>query len=139
MGWDRNNKLSAIIQEKVAQIVLYRLKDPRMGFVTITRAKLSKDHSQCEIYYSVLGTEGDRSATQHALDDACGHVQSEIGRTLRMRQTPHLRFIFDESIEGAIRVNNLLKELSDERAQRDPSSEPPAADAEDAGEPQPPA
>jgi ribosome-binding factor A len=131
--WDRSNKLNAIIQEKVAQVVLFRLKDPRMGLVTITRAKLSPDRSECLVFYSVLGSPGQRSATKHALDDARGHIQTEIARTLRMRHIPHLRFVFDESIEGTIRVASILKSLNPESPE---STEPPnaAPDEEDGDE-----
>jgi ribosome-binding factor A len=129
--WDRSNKLNAIIQEKVAQVVLFRLKDPRMGLVTITRAKLSPDRSECQVFYSVLGSPGQRSATKHALDDARGHIQTEIARTLKMRFIPHLRFVFDESIEGSIRVASILKSLNPESPD---SSGPPAAPDEEDGD-----
>jgi ribosome-binding factor A len=119
VAWDRIDKLNEIIKEKVAQIVLYRLKDPRIGFVTITKARLSRDRTQCQVFYSVYGTEGSRSATKRALEDARGHIQTEIGRTLQMRQIPHLTFMVDESIEGAMRVTKLLDELEAERKAKD--------------------
>ena len=125
MAWDRTNKLNAIIQEKV-YVVLFRLKDPRM----VLDLKLSPDRSECHIYYSVLGSPGQRSATQHALDDARGHIQTEIARSLKMRHTPHLRFLFDESIEGSIRIAALLKTLNPES---DSAGEKPTGAVEEAG------
>lgn len=120
-------RLSAVIKERAAAIVLFELKDPRVGFVTITRVKLSPDFSQCRIFYSVLGKDGDKSKTAHALADARGFIQKRIGASLRTRSVPHIEFTYDESIEGAIRMGELLRGIDDTEP---PSSEDPASTGE---------
>ncbi|MEW6742768.1 MAG: 30S ribosome-binding factor RbfA [Planctomycetota bacterium] len=126
MSWDRLQKLQTIIKQKVALIVMRRLSDPRLGFVTITRTQLARDKSECRVYFSVLGDSAARRKTQRALDDARGHIQAELGKTLRTRTLPHLTFVYDESIEGAIRVSETLKELAKERDEGEgKSTEPP--------------
>ena len=118
-------RLTAVIKEKAAQIILFELKDPRLGFLTVTRVKLAPDLSTCRVFYSVIGTDGIKSRTRHALNDARGFIQRRIGQTLRTRLVPHLEFEYDESIEGAFRVSSILKELAAERAltETDPDAE----------------
>jgi ribosome-binding factor A len=84
--------------------------------------KLSGDLKYAVIYYSVLGTEGDRSKTEHALEHAKGHVQSEIASVMHTRVTPIIRFEYDESVAGSIRVSQLLDELREERGEQEESS-----------------
>ena len=116
-------RLSAIIKEKAAQIILYELKDPRLGFVTITRVKLAPDHSTCRIYYSVLGDEKSRKLTYHGLKDARGFVQRRLGKSLRTRTVPHVEFEYDESIEGSLRISSLLRETENERGEGETGDE----------------
>jgi ribosome-binding factor A len=128
-------RLSSLIKQKIAQVVLQELKDPRVGFVTITRVKLAPDLSNCLVFYSVLGGKSERSKTHHALADARGYVQRRIGQTLETRTVPHLQFEYDESIEGAIRMGKLLHDLGEEQAD-DPEDE--GADSGDSKSPENP-
>jgi ribosome-binding factor A len=95
-----------------------------LGFVTVTRVKLSGDLKHAVIYYSVIGSEADRSKTAHALEHARGHVQSEIARAMHTRVTPIVRFEFDEGLAGSIRISQLLHELTEERDGREETSVP---------------
>jgi ribosome-binding factor A len=133
MGWNADSKLAERIRERVAQVVLYELQDPRIAFTTITRVKLARDLSRCEIFYSVLGTEGDKSKTRHALNEARGYVQREVAKVLRTRTVPHMVFEYDPAIDGAMRVEELLKQVESEKQPSDPtaSPEPPAGGAGD--------
>ncbi|MEQ8767406.1 MAG: 30S ribosome-binding factor RbfA [Planctomycetota bacterium] len=110
-------RLESQIKQKVAIIIQRDLKDPRLGFLTVTRVELSRDKQHCRVYYSVLGEKGERSKAAHALDDARGHIQSALGRTLETRNIPHLKFEYDESIEGSIRVSGILDQLAKERGE----------------------
>ena len=142
MAWDRTNRTEAILREKVAIIVLERLNDPRLGFVTITGARLSGDKRHCKIFYTVLGTPTQRRLSEHALRDAAPHIQEVLAPTLRLRTIPELRFVYDESIAKEARMNVLLDELAgkkpgdaadgeaappDEPEPGDGDGEPPAA------------
>jgi ribosome-binding factor A len=115
----RIEKLSRVILRRAAEVVAHELKDPRLGLVTITRVKLTEDLRHAQIFWSVMGDEADRSRSAHALEHARGHVQSEIAHVLHTRVTPVIAFVFDESIEGAVRMGRLLDDLRREREARE--------------------
>ncbi len=128
-----NSRLSEKIRERVSQVVLFELGDPRIAFTTITRVKLARDLSTVQVFFSVFGTAGQRSATQHALEDARGHVQREMAKVLHTRSVPHLTFVYDESIEGGLRMGELFKKLESERPPAAEPTEPPPAEGEPDG------
>jgi ribosome-binding factor A len=88
----------------------FEVNDPRASFITITRVKLSPDLSSGRIYYSVLGSEGDKSNAAHMLESASGFLQRQIGRVLQMRRMPHLKWTYDESMERADEMDRLIRE-----------------------------
>ena len=110
----RLKRLTHLVHRRASEVVLYELKDPRLGFVTVTRVKLSGDLRHAVIYYSVVGSDGDRSKTAHALEHASGHVQTQIAKAMQTRVTPLVRFEYDEGIEGSVRVSQILSELKSE-------------------------
>ena len=120
MGAKRIERLKKVILRKASDVILYELHDPRLGFVTLSKVDLTDDLRYAVIYYSVIGAEAERSKTAHALEDARGYVQKEIARALQTRVTPHIRFKFDESIEGALRIARKIDEAvaKDEEARR---------------------
>jgi ribosome-binding factor A len=130
LAWDRKERLEALIKEKVAIIVLERLNDPRLGFVTITGVQLSKDKRHAKVLYTVLGSTGQRRTTERALQDAARHVQEQIAPTLRMRTMPEIRFVYDESIEKESRMLDLLDDIATKRRESGAGSAS-LADAED--------
>jgi len=119
-----NLKLSEIIRQRAAHVILHELADPRVGIVTITRVKLAPDLSVCTIFWSVIGGTSDRSRTSHALEHARGFVQRRVAEGLRTRVAPQISFEFDESVEGAIRMGGLLKQLRKERDEAGPMAPP---------------
>jgi ribosome-binding factor A len=123
MAWDKFDKLIELVKRRISSIVLYKLKDPRIGFVTITKIDLSRDLKECKVFYTVYGTPGEISRTAHAMNDARGFIQREIAKTLRTRVIPKLVFIPDESIEGVERVERLLDDLKRERLEPGPPME----------------
>ncbi len=92
-------RIEARIRERAAYCVQFELNDPRATFMTITRVEVSSDLSSARIFYSVLGTAGDKSRTAHMLESASGFVRKKIGRVLETRKIPRLVWIFDDSIE----------------------------------------
>ena len=131
--WDRRQRWEAILLEKVAVIVQQRLNDPRLGFITITKTKLSQDKRLCEIFYTVLGTDSQRRRSERALADAAPRVQELLAPTLRMRTLPELRFVYDEAIAKESRVLTLIEEVAEERRERE-ALLGPEADGESAPE-----
>ena len=123
-------KLEARIQERAALCLQGEVSDPRASFITVTRVKLSPDLSSGRIYYSVLGTEGDKSKAAHMLESAAGFLQRQIGRAIQLRRMPHLKWVYDESMERADEMARLIREARE----RDRSINP-NVDAEDAEDP----
>ena len=101
-------RLQARILERAANALEFELRDPRAGFITVTRVQLAKDLSSGRIYYSVLGNEADRSKVAHMLESAAGFLQRAIGRGLQLRRIPHLMWVSDESIAEAARLDELI-------------------------------
>ena len=107
----RPERLGEQIREEVARIVASDLKDPRLGFVTVTRVELSADLRHARVLVGVLGSEADRSRTLAVLAQAAGFVRREIGRRIRMRFAPEIEFRYDRGLEGTDQVARLLGEL----------------------------
>jgi ribosome-binding factor A len=93
-----------------------KLKDPRVGFVTVTAVDVAPDLRRALVYYTVMGEEGERKATRAALRSASGHLRRIIGREVRLRFLPELEFREDETLAQADRVDHLLKKIKEDDA-----------------------
>jgi ribosome-binding factor A len=109
----RPARLAEEMREEVARM-LGRLKDPRIGFVTVTRVELAADFSQARVYVGVLGGEVERQRTIEALQHAAGYVRGELGRRLRIRHSPQVLFEYDRGLDAADRVAQILDEIKSE-------------------------
>jgi ribosome-binding factor A len=125
MAWDKFEKLTELLKRRITDIVMYKLKDPRIGFITITRIDLAKDLKWCKVYYTVYGSQGDLTKTACALTDARGFIQSEAAKTLHTRTMPRLEFLRDESLDGMDRVNQIFDTLAAEREEKECSESIP--------------
>lgn len=103
-------KIEARIRERVAYCVEFELSDPRASFITITRVEVSSDLSIAKIHYSVLGGPGERNRVARMLEDASGFVRGQVGRVLRTRNVPRLRWFYDDSIEYQADVERKIAE-----------------------------
>jgi ribosome-binding factor A len=112
-------RLQELILQTVSQAALH-LKDPAIGFVTITGAEISPDVSLAKIYYSVLGDEKEREATAQALERAKSFIRHEVGKLENLRRVPEIAFFYDESVERADRVNRLLHTIQNENPSEKP-------------------
>ena len=92
-------RIEARIRERVAYCVGFELNDPRATFITITKAEITSDLASAKVFYTVLGTSGDKTRTAHMLEDATGFIRKQLGRVLRTRRIPRLSWIYDDSIE----------------------------------------
>ena len=108
----RSDKVAEAIHELVSGLLVKGLKDPRIGFVTITGVKVNDDLGLATIYFSVIGSDEDKKATTQGLNSARGFVRKEIGKNLRIRHTPDITFRYDESIEYGSHIENLLKGIA---------------------------
>ena len=129
----RARKLADRIRVIVAETLEMRVKDPRLGFITITDARITGDLREATVFYTVLGDENDRAETAAALESAKGVLRSEVGRQTVVRYTPSLTFMADAIPEGAKVIEDLLllAAKADEEVHR------VAAVATYAGEPDP--
>jgi ribosome-binding factor A len=103
------------VNEAVRQVLsehVGRLKDPRIGFVTVTAVETSPDLRQARVFVSVLGGERNRAQTLAGLDAAHSVLQGAIARELRMKRTPQLTFEYDPSVERGVRMTKLIDELA---------------------------
>jgi ribosome-binding factor A len=107
----RIERLGEEVREEVAKIVS-QLKDPRIGFVTVTRVSLSPDLRSARIYVGVLGDEAQRRKTLQGLRQAAGFVRRELGRRISVRHTPELSFLYDEGLEATDRVAKILNGIT---------------------------
>lgn len=104
----RARKLADRIARIVAEMLERRVKDPRLGFVTVTEARLTGDLRDATVYYTVYGTDEEQAGTAAALASATGLIRSEVGRQTGLRHTPSLTFVRDTLPEGARRLEELV-------------------------------
>jgi ribosome-binding factor A len=104
----RARKLADRIRVIVAETLKTRVKDPRLGFVTITDARVTNDLQQATVFYTVLGDDGERAESAAALESAKGVIRSEVGRQTGVRLTPTLTFVADAVPENASHIEDLL-------------------------------
>lgn len=130
---DRVAKVADRIREVIAKRLEKGLRDPRMGFVTITDVKVTGDLQHASVFYTVYGTEEERADSAAALKAATGLLRTEVGRNLNTRLTPSLEFIADAIPENAAAIESLLREAQE----RDEAARAAAATATYAGDEDP--
>ena len=108
MDAGRANKLADRIAKIVAEMLERRVKDPRLGFVTVTDAKITGDLREATVYYTVYGSADEQAGTAAALKSATGLIRSEVGRQTGLRHTPSLSFVRDTLPEGAQHMEELV-------------------------------
>ena len=106
----RAERLAEEIREQVARMIASDLKDPRLGFITVTRVELAHDLGHARVHVGVLGGEAERAKSLQALRQASGFVRRELGKRLRIRHTPEIDFRYDKGLDATDRVARLLEE-----------------------------
>ncbi len=125
----RPEKVAERIKEEVGQIIAGGLKDPRLGFVTVTDARVSPDLRHARIFVSVMGSDREINGSLAALKSASGFIRHELGSSLHLVRTPELSFEFDQTAMSASRIEEILREESKklrEREEQDQNSSRPA-------------
>lgn len=117
----RRLRVNEAIKETLSTVIAAEgLKDPRVGFVTVTGVEATADVRQAKVFVSVLGNQAEREATMEALTRSRGYLQSCLGESLRMKRTPQLQFVYDDTLDNALHIEKLLK-----REEKVLGSEPP--------------
>ena len=114
MGQLRVEKVQEFIKQEISRIVLTELKDPRIGFVTVTNVEATGDLRSAKIYVSLMGSDEQKADTFRGLQSSLGYMRSEIGKRIRMRFTPELSLHIDTSLDYSARIQELLIKLEKE-------------------------
>lgn len=101
-------RVNQLVREILGTAIASELKDPRVGFVTVTAVETSPDLRHARVFVSVLGTEEERQASLAGLRSSHGYLQGRLAAELRMKRTPQLTFHYDDSLERGVRVSKLL-------------------------------
>jgi ribosome-binding factor A len=111
MTSDRMRRVDEAIRQVIGAAVSTGLRDPRVGFVTVTDVRTSADLSHARVYVSVLGDEQQRQASMAGLESAHGYLQRRVASELHLKRTPTLTFAYDDTTDRAMRVDALLEEI----------------------------
>jgi len=114
----RHDKVREVIKQEVSRILHDELKDPRLGFVTITDVELSGDMRHAKVFFSVLGKDEDYKKTQEALDCALGFVRRLVAERINLRFAPQIIFREDRSSEYSSRIQQVLEEIKSQEAKQ---------------------
>ena len=110
----RIEKVNEQLKREIGFILQTEVSDPRLEFVTILNADTSRDLRHAKVYYSVLGPEQKVKGAQQSLERARGHIRKMVGQRMKMRYTPELIFIYDQSAEYNARIEETLKEIHEQ-------------------------
>ena len=116
MGKQRAQKVAEAIQKEISTLIIKGMKDPRVGFVTITAVDVSTDLSLAKVFFTVIGDDKARSDSAAGLKSAIPFIRREIGKQLRLRIVPELVFHYDSSIDYGHHIESLLKGIQEKEA-----------------------
>lgn len=113
-GKHRPERVAALVQEHLADILATQLKDPRIGFATVTGVRVSPDCAHATVQVSVMGDDGDKGRAMEGLESARGFLRTSLARSLTLRTVPELHFVLDRGLEHAARIDEILSRLKSE-------------------------
>jgi ribosome-binding factor A len=109
------------MKQEIADILMRKIKDPRIGFVTVTEVEVADDLRNAKVFVSVYGSE--KAATLKGLESASPFIRSELGKRMRMKFIPELLFRYDDSVERGAHINELLHEIQEKDEEKGPGHE----------------
>jgi len=123
MEGKRSDRVADSIRKEISEMLVKTIKDPRIGFITLTRVTVSEDCRLAKVYYSVVGTPEQKRQSMEGMNSAKGYIRRELGHRMKLKYTPELVFQFDPSIEYAIHMGELIHHLQEERAEKEGGDE----------------
>ena len=114
----RIEKIQELMKQEISQIILQELKDPRIGFVTVTQVEVTRDLSLAKVYVSIMGSEEQIAKSWQGLNSSLGFIRREVGHRIRLRITPELRFVLDKSLDYSDHIQKLLLQIERDEKQR---------------------
>lgn len=112
-SYKRSDRVSDLLKEEISQLLLREVKDPHIGFVTITDVEVSKDLQVAKVYYTILGDENQVNESAQALNRVSRFIKRQLGKRLRMRYIPDIIFRYDHSLEYGDKIDYILRHLED--------------------------
>ena len=119
----RSTRVAEEIRKLVAELLMKGVKDPRIGFVSVMEVKMSPDLAYADVYVSMFGSESEKKGSLAGLRNSAGWMRRELGKKLRMRVTPELRFREDTTLDTAYRLEEKFKEIHAEDEQNEDASQ----------------
>lgn len=119
MSRPRVKRVEAALKQEVSRIIHDDLKDPRVGFVTVTNVEVTADLRSAKIYYSILGSEKNKQDTLVGLKQATGYIRKLIGERLKLRYTPEIAFYIDKTSEYVQHIQEIIDRIHEEDEKRD--------------------
>jgi len=111
-GYKRSDRVGDLVREEIASMMLHGdIKDPRIGFVTITSVKMSADLKEAKVYFSRLGTPEEKTESLEGLRSAAGYVRRNLARRLNLKNIPVVQFFLDETLDYSERIEKVIKEI----------------------------
>ncbi len=112
---NRQKRLGELLKKEISDMMLREIKDPRIGFVSITAVDMTADLRHAKVFVSVLGSESERNASLAGLRSAAGFIRREIGHRVRLKYTPEISIAYDSSIEEGVRMVTLIDSVAKEK------------------------
>ena len=122
MGQLRVEKVQELMKQEISQIILRELKDPRIGFVTVTSVECTGDLREAKVYVSLMGNESQVKSCWMGLNSSLGFIRREIGKRIRLRVTPELSFALDKSLDYSAHIQELLLKIKAEEEAKNPET-----------------
>jgi ribosome-binding factor A len=107
----RPARVGDAIRQELTELIMRQVKDPGIGFITITHVNVTSDLQLARVYYTTLGDEKARAQTKRALERAKPFLRRQVGQRVQLRRVPELEFFFDESVERGDRIERIIQEL----------------------------
>lgn len=129
----RLERLQELMREEMSKMLIFEMKDPRIGFITITKVEMTSDYQYAKVFYTILGDEKARAVSRVALNQCKGLLQSEVSRRIRLRLTPAVSFEYDHSLDTRMRMEKLISDAraSDVNPPKEESEEPDESEPTD--------
>ena len=118
MGQLRMEKVQELMKQEISKIILQDLKDPRIGFVTVTAVDVSSDLRNAKIYVSLMGSEQQIADCWRGLQSSLGFLRREVGHRVRLRYTPALTLALDKSVDYSVHIQELLQQFKKDEKQQ---------------------
>jgi ribosome-binding factor A len=115
----RAQRVAETIHKEISSLLIKGLKDPRIGFVTITAVDVTPDLRQAKVFYTLMGSQAERDENQSGLDSCASYIRQQLGRHLRLRYIPEVRFEYDTSFDYGQRIEKLLSEVKSDEPEDD--------------------